>query len=42
MFGANDFDHRGGANVMGIEIIRDGTGTPPMDAYVNFVMLTVR
>jgi hypothetical protein len=42
VFGVNAFNHQGGANVMGIEIIGDGTGTPPMDAYVNFVMLTVR
>ncbi len=42
VFGRNKFDHAGQVNAMGIEIVGDAAGTPPMDAYVNFVMLTVR
>jgi hypothetical protein len=42
VFGSNKFDHAGQVNDMGIEIVGDAAGNPPMDAYVNFVMLTVR
>ena len=32
----------GEINAMGIEIVGAASGSPTMDAFVNFVMLTVR
>jgi len=39
---SNKFDHAGEINAMGIEIVGEAQGSPTMDAFVNFVMLTVR
>ncbi len=39
---SNKFDHAGEINAMGIEIVGAASGSTTMDAFVNFVMLTVR
>jgi len=42
VLGSNQFDHAGEVNAMGIKIVGAASGSPTMDAFVNFVMLTVR
>jgi hypothetical protein len=42
VLGSKQFDHAGEVNAMGIEIVGDAQGGLAMDAFVNFVMLTVR